>query len=95
MDLRDYEQYKLKVQANIQQISRNERNSFFEEKLFCRTLKLDTGEDVVGQEDLDRIQRQQELMELVKDNLVKGQEKTRDEIKLSDKTSDFKVEDKV
>lgn len=39
---------------------------------FCS--KLDTVEDVVGQEDLDRIQQQQDLMELVKDNLVKGQE---------------------
>jgi len=53
-------------------------------------------EDIVGQEDLAQdIQRQQKLMELVKDNLAKGQEKTMGKVKVTTKTSDFKVRDKV
>lgn len=49
--------------------------------LFCS--KIDnTVEDIVGQEDLAQDAQQQEtLMELVRDNLAKGQDKTRGKIK--------------
>ncbi|CAI5654760.1 unnamed protein product [Oreochromis niloticus] len=53
-------------------------------------------EDIVGQEELSEdIQKHQKLLELVKDNVVKAQEKTKGKIKMMKRDVVFKVGDKV
>ncbi|XP_025763981.1 uncharacterized protein LOC109202383 isoform X2 [Oreochromis niloticus] len=53
-------------------------------------------EDIVGQEELSEdIQKHQKLLELVKDNVVKAQEKTKGKIKMMTRDVVFKVGDKV
>ncbi|KAL4008573.1 hypothetical protein ACER0C_002425 [Sarotherodon galilaeus] len=53
-------------------------------------------EDIVGQEELSEdIQKHQKLLELVKDNVVKAQEKTKGKIKMMKRDVAFKVGDKV
>ncbi|XP_039898953.1 transcription initiation factor TFIID subunit 4-like [Simochromis diagramma] len=53
-------------------------------------------EDIVGQEEVSEdIQKHQKLLELVKDNVVKAQEKTKGKIKMMKRDVVFKVGDKV
>ncbi|XP_026026956.1 uncharacterized protein LOC113024268 isoform X2 [Astatotilapia calliptera] len=56
----------------------------------------ETVEDIVGQEEVSEdIQKHQKLLELVKDNVVKAQEKTKGKIKMMKRDVVFKVGDKV
>ncbi|XP_039475992.1 uncharacterized protein LOC120442792 [Oreochromis aureus] len=53
-------------------------------------------EDIVGQEELSEdVQKHQKLLELVKDNVVKAQEKKKGKIKMMKRDVVFKVGDKV